>query len=222
TKELDNNKGLNNKIKTAENDIQIVKNKVCNLNNRSNQIIAEAILGFTKTVNVKDKDIGQNKDKIVKYSIKIAQFLGLSKKQIESVKLAAVLYDLGKIGIDKNILLKESTLTEKEFNKIKEHPVIAVDIIKLISSFNDIIPIVLHHHERWDGCGYPSGLKGKEIPIGARILGIADSFQALISARPYRKAYTEDDAIKIIKDDVGLKFDSKIAKVFVSVLAKVQ
>ncbi len=219
TRELENNNnGLNPETKIYERNIQIFKNKISKLNKRANQTISEAIFAFAKTVKMKDNYRGQKNYKIVQYSVEIAKELGLSTEQIKSVRLAAMIYDLGKIGIDEKILIKDSVLTEKEFKKVKEHPVIAVDIIRPIGFFKDIIPIVLHHHERWDGCGYPSGLKGKDIPIGARIICLTDAFQALVSDRPYRKAYTEDDAINIIKDESGCKFDFKISKIFISVL----
>jgi HD-GYP domain-containing protein (c-di-GMP phosphodiesterase class II) len=144
--------------------------------------------------------------------------LELPKDEVESVKQAAILHDLGKIGISERILLKKSKLTRREFDEIKKHPQIAADIIRPIHFLHKIIPLVLHHHERWDGKGYPSGLKGEEIVIGARIIAIADIYQALISNRPYRKAYGQNEAIDIIKDGSGSQFDPKIVEVFLQII----
>jgi len=131
-----------------------------------------------------------------------------------------MLHDLGKIGISEQILLKKGPLTKAEFKKIKEHPKIGVDIIRPIQSFHNLLPLILYHHERWDGKGYPFGLKGEEIPIGARIIAIADVYEALISDRPYRKALSKKEALKIIRKDSNTSFDPKIASVLIDVLKK--
>ena len=117
-------------------------------------------------------------------------------------------------------LLKKGALTRKEFEKIKNHPKIGVDIIRPIQSFHRLLPLILYHHERWDGKGYPSGIKGDEIPMGARIIAIADVYEALITNRPYRKALSKKDALRIIKENSGKQFDPKIADVLVDVLKK--
>jgi len=117
--------------------------------------------------------------------------------------------------------MKNSKLDKKEFEEIKKHPQIGVDIIRPIQFFHNIIPLILYHHERWDGKGYPRGLKADEIPIGARIIAISDVYQALTSHRPYRKkAFTKEEAIKIITDGAGTQFDPKIVNVFLGVIAK--
>ncbi len=113
--------------------------------------------------------------------------------------------------------MKPGELTEKEFKTIMEHPVIGADIIRPIHMLHNIIPLVMYHHERWDGKGYPMGLKAEEIPIGARIISLADAYQALTSNRPYRKAYGKAEAIRIIRKESGSRFDPRIVKVFLSI-----
>ena len=128
------------------------------------------------------------------------------------------MHDLGKIGISEKILLKKSKLTKSEFEEIKKHPQIGADILRPIQFLRNIIPLVFYHHEKWDGSGYPSGIKGEEIPIGARIISIADVYQSLTSDRPYRKAFTKEKAMKILKSGSGTQFDPRITGVFLKIL----
>ena len=131
-----------------------------------------------------------------------------------------MLHDLGKIGISENILLKKGKLNKKEFEEIKKHPQIGADIIRPIQFLHDLIPFIFYHHERWDGKGYPSGIRGEDIPLGARVIAIADVYQALISDRPYHKAFTKSTAIDIIKKSSGTQFDPRIVNAFLRVVGK--
>ena len=131
-----------------------------------------------------------------------------------------MLHDLGKIGISESILNKEGKLTEKEIEEIRKHPNIAADILRPIHVLNAIIPFILYHHERWDGKGYPNKLKGEDIPLGARIVAIADVYQALISKRAYRKAFSKSKALEMIKEASGTQFDPRIVNIFLNVLEK--
>jgi HD-GYP domain-containing protein (c-di-GMP phosphodiesterase class II) len=150
--------------------------------------------------------------------VKIAQVLQLPEEDIENIRQATIIHDLGKIGIPEHILNKPEKLTVAEFAEIKAHPQIGVDIIRPIHSLHSIIPLILYHHERWDGAGYPFGLKGQDIPLGARIIALADVYQALTSDRPYRKAFPEADALRIIRDSSGTHFDPQVVDVFLRIL----
>jgi HD-GYP domain-containing protein (c-di-GMP phosphodiesterase class II) len=152
------------------------------------------------------------------FATEIANKLGLSQNEIEQVKRASILHDLGKIGVSERILLKKSSLTPREFEHIKKHPQIGADILRSIQALHGIIPLVLSHHERWDGKGYPRGLKKEEIPLGARIVAIADVYQALISDRPYRKALAKEKAVEIIKEGSGTQFDPAIVDLFLEII----
>ena len=201
-------------------DIKFLKERLVRLTKQGKQSLIESISAFAKTIELKDHYTGQHVENTVRYSMGIAKAFNLSAEEIDNIKQASVLHDLGKIGINDKILLKKSKLTKKEFEEIKRHPQIAADIIRPIQFMHDIIPLVLYHHERWDGKGYPAGLRGEEIPLGARIIAIADVYQALTSDRPYRKAFSKKDAINIIKTGAGTQFDPRVVEVFLNLLKK--
>lgn len=201
-------------------DVKLLKGKIEKLTKRANESLVEAIFAFAKTIELKDHYTGEHVEKTVQFATDLARALGLPREEIELVKQAAMLHDLGKIGISENILLKKGKLTKGEFEQIKKHPQIGADIIRPIQVLHGLIPYISYHHERWDGKGYPAGIKAEEIPIGARIIAIADVFQALISDRPYRKAYSKAEAVRIIKDGAGSQFDPRIVAVFLKVLQK--
>jgi diguanylate cyclase (GGDEF)-like protein/PAS domain S-box-containing protein len=198
--------------------VKLLREKIYRLTRRSNQSLIEAVFAFARTIKLRDRYTGEHVERIVHYSTEIARTLGLSRDEVELIRQASILHDLGKIGISDKILLKNSRLTKKEFEEIKKHPKIGVDIIRPIHFLHDIIPLILCHHERWDGKGYPQGLRQDEIPIGARIVAIADVYQSLISDRPYRKAFTEHRAREMIKAGSGTQFDPKITSVFLEIL----
>ncbi|OGW82080.1 MAG: hypothetical protein A3G33_04875 [Omnitrophica bacterium RIFCSPLOWO2_12_FULL_44_17] len=147
-------------------DIHSLGEKLKKLTKRSNQSLAEATFAFAKTIELKDHYSGEHVERTVHYAADIAQALGLPADRVEIIKQAAMLHDLGKIGIRKEILHKNSELNPKEMAEIKRHPQIGVDIIRPIHFFQPVIPLILYHHERWDGKGYPYGLKKEEIPLG--------------------------------------------------------
>ena len=209
----------NKKIKETK-DTQVLKEKMEKLTKRANQGLIEAVFAFAKTIKLKDHYTGEHVESTVQYATDIARALDFSKEEIECVKQAAILHDLGKIGISEKILLKKTKLTKGEFEKIKKHPQIAADIIRPLHFLHNIIPLVLYHHERWDGKGYPSGLRGEDIPIGARIIAIADIYQALISQRPYRKAFPRHQAIDIIRKGSGSLFEPKIVDTFLKIVQR--
>jgi len=200
------------------NDIKYLKNKIDKLTKRERETLIESVFALAKTIELKDKYTGEHAEETIKYATYIAKGLGLAGDDIESIREAAVLHDLGKIGISDKILLKKAKLSKKEFSEIKRHPQIAADIIRPLHFMHDIIPFILYHHERWDGKGYPTGLKGEEIPLGARIISVADAYQALTSNRPYRKAYPKEEAMKIIREGSGTQFDPSIVEIFLKML----
>ncbi|MBN2397374.1 MAG: HD domain-containing protein [Deltaproteobacteria bacterium] len=145
-----------------------------------------------------------------------AEKCGCSEQKIQSLRIAAMLHDIGKIAIPDNILLKEGRLTDGEYDVIKGHPIIGEEILKPVMLMNTERKIIRHHHERWDGRGYPDGLSGEEIPLLSRILSVADAFDAMITTRPYRGALTADVAIAELQKNSNSQFDKDVVDIFVS------
>lgn len=152
------------------------------------------------------------------YCEKLATKLGYDKKFSESLKEAAILHDLGKIGIARTILHKPETLTDDEFKEIKKHPEIGEKICEPLKFADIKLPAIRHHHEHYDGSGYPDGLKGSDIPISARMMSITDAFDAMISDRPYRKAMSVDDAINVLEKEAGTQWDIDLVKIFIEIV----
>lgn len=200
--------------KGGEENIDILKEKISKMEHRVNRVLLESIYGLAKTIEARDYYTGEHAESMVSIVEMIGKALKLPENDLKNLEHAAILHDLGKVGIPDNILHKKGKLTKKEFDIIKGHPKIGAEIIRPIHFLRDVATIILHHHERYDGMGYSSGLKGKEIPLGARIIAVADVYQALISDRPYRKAYSKKEALRIIKDNAGTHFDPEIVKVF--------
>ncbi|MCD8378445.1 MAG: diguanylate cyclase [Candidatus Gastranaerophilales bacterium] len=162
---------------------------------------------------------GSAKNKIIAAN-SLAKRFELSKEDTDKLKVAILLYDIGNMMLPKEILQKRTPLTDEETNIIKTHPIIAAkEILKPISIVQDIIPIIEHHHENWDGTGYPDNRSGQNIPLCSQMVLIIDAYFALIEPRPYRKAKTKEEAIQIIRDNIDIKWNSKIAEEFISILA---
>lgn len=157
---------------------------------------------------------------VTQYAVEIAQEIGLSAKEIDIIRDAGLLHDIGKIGIPDAILLKPGRLTEEEYAIIKKHPEIGKKILQPVNCLADKIPLIYHHHERIDGQGYPEGLSGDNIPLGARILAIADAYQAMTSDRPYRNAMSIQVAISELEKFKGRQFDSTLVDAFLRVLKR--
>jgi HD-GYP domain-containing protein (c-di-GMP phosphodiesterase class II) len=159
-------------------------------------------------------------EQVTAYATLIGQELKLAAQQMEILKCAAILHDIGKLNIPDSILLKPGRLTAQEYEQIKKHPIESENIVKSIEFLYAVLAAIRHHHERYDGKGYPDGLAGENIPLAARILGVADSFAAMTSDRPYGKAKTFPEAIKELERSAGTQFDPKITKVFIGILKK--
>ena len=216
--DVQNNRYAVPEDQTRHAGVNYLREKIQKLIRQANQSSIEAIFAFAKTLELKDHYTGEHVENTVKYVTAIATALNLPQEEIELVRQASILHDLGKIGITENILKKKSKLTRREFKEIKKHPQIGADILRPIQYLHNLIPYIFYHHERWDGKGYPGGIKGEEIPMGARIIAIADVYQALTSDRPYRKAYPKNEAVRIIKNGSGTRFDPRIVAAFLKIL----
>ena len=178
----------------------------------------ESIQTLRYTVEAKDPYTRGHSDRVSAYSVLIGEKLGLSEDDLKILRVGGLFHDIGKIGIPDSILLKESKLTDDEYSEIKSHPAIGAHILCNAEVFKDIIPIVKHHHERYDGKGYPGQLKGKDIPYFARIATIADAFDAMTSKRTYRNSLPIDVVKAEIEKNLGTQFDPEIGKVFLDIL----
>lgn len=174
---------------------------------------------LNKTIEAKDPYTSGHANRVMEYSVNLAEAYGLNYNQIENIKKAAILHDIGKIGIDDSILHKAGKLTEEEYLEIQKHPVVGADILKKMDFLKEVSEIVRYHHERYDGKGYPKGLKGDSIPIESYILSIADSYDAMTSDRPYRKALEKDIALGEIQKNGGSQFHPHLAEIFVGIMS---
>jgi len=178
----------------------------------------EMIQALAQAVEARDPYTYGHVDRVMHFSILIAKKLGGNPAQIDLIKTSAILHDLGKIGTPDNILLKPGALTDEERAIMNEHVTKSADILRNISSLNPkVLSIVKHHHEKYDGTGYPDGLKGDAIPIEAQIIAIADTYDAMTSDRPYRKGFPVEKAIAILKEVSGTQFNPKIVEAFVDI-----
>jgi diguanylate cyclase (GGDEF)-like protein len=200
--------------------MELLKKKVHRLSQRANQSLIEAVFALAKTIGLKDRYSDTFTKRTTDYAVEIARLLRLPKNEIEHIRKAAILHDIGKVGINEKILLKKSKLTDKEFELMKQHPQLSTDIIRPLHFLRGTVPFILYHHERWDGRGYPNGLKGNEIPIGARIIAIVDAYRSLTANRPYRKAYGRNEAMKILEKESGTKFDPRVTSAFLEILGR--
>ncbi|MCM3570120.1 HD-GYP domain-containing protein [Neobacillus mesonae] len=178
----------------------------------------ELIQALSKALDSRDTYTSHHSQNVAHYAVEIAKRMNLSKKEIDIIYKGGLLHDIGKIGIPEYVLLKPGRLTKEEYSIIKRHPVIGYEMIKHVSEFKEkgILEIVLHHHERYDGLGYPKGLVEEQIPLGARILAIADTYDAMTSKRIYRSEIDLESTLKEIEKNKGSQFDPEITDVFLS------
>jgi len=175
------------------------------------------ITALAAAIDAKDAYTYGHSRKVAEYARDIAEALDYPQEEVEDIHSAALLHDIGKIGVPEQILLKQGELNKEEWSKIKLHPDRGISILKYVDGLKDILDAVQYHHERYDGSGYPKGLKGSQIPLGARILAVADSFDAMTSKRPYRLCeMTFEQALDELQKHSGSQFDSQVVNAFVS------
>jgi diguanylate cyclase (GGDEF)-like protein/putative nucleotidyltransferase with HDIG domain len=166
-------------------------------------------------IDAKDQTAQSHIRRVQVYAAGLARALGMPETEIQGVKTAALLHDIGKLAVPEHILSKPGPLTQEEFQKIRIHPQVGAEIISGVPFPYPVAPLILSHHERWDGKGYPAGLKGNEIPLGARILSVVDYFDALMSERPYHKAMSFDAAIGLLRQESGKALDPRVVQTFI-------
>ena len=197
-------KKINNELKESQENLE--------------KAYLESIQTLRYTVEAKDRYTRGHSDRVSEFSVLIGKHMGLSEKDLKTLKIGGLFHDIGKIGIPDSILLKEGKLDDNEYSEIKNHPSIGKHILSNASIFADIIPIVYHHHEKYNGTGYPEQLAGEQIPFLARIAAVADTFDAMTSKRSYRNAIPIEYVRAEIEKCSGTQFDPEIAKVFLDIL----
>ena len=173
-------------------------------------------------IDAKDQTAQSHIRRVQVYATSIARGLGMSDTEIQGVKTAALLHDIGKLAVPEHILSKPGPLTQEEFQKIRVHPQVGAEIISAVPFPYPVAPLILSHHERWDGKGYPQGLKGEEIPLGARILSVVDYYDALTSDRPYHKAMTPEAALALLQQEASRALDPAVVQMFVTMSAELE
>jgi HD-GYP domain-containing protein (c-di-GMP phosphodiesterase class II) len=184
------------------------------------KLFMSSITSIVEAIDAKDPYTKGHSVRVVEYSMLIGEALKLEKEPLKTLEVSAILHDVGKIGIPDEILRKPGRLTDEEYAYIKKHPKFGAEIITPIAQMKDLMPNILHHHERYDGHGYPDGIQGKAIPLCARIIAIADSFDAMTSGRLYRSKFTDDQAYQELLDHRGTQFDPKLVEVFIKAREK--
>ena len=208
-------------IKAIEqmNLIKDINKELTETNNKLEKAYLETIETLRFTVEAKDTYTRGHSDRVSEYSVLLGKHLGLSEDDIHLLRIGGLFHDIGKIGVPDSILLKTSKLTDDEYSEIKNHPKIGAQILSNATLFEKAIPIVKHHHERYDGFGYPEKLSGQNIPYLARIAAIADSFDAMTSRRTYRDSLPLDIVIEEIIKNKGTQFDPNLADKFLDILS---
>jgi putative two-component system response regulator len=179
------------------------------------------VVALARTVEARDHYTERHLHRVADRSVAMAQRMGFSSQEVESVRLGGLLHDLGKIAVPDGVLLKPGPLDRREFAIVRRHPEIGAEIVRPLRAFESPEPVVMHHHERFDGTGYPYGLKGNAIPIAARVVAVADSFDAMTTDRPYRAALAHAEAFQRLEDGRGAQWDPEVIDIFLSAYAGV-
>jgi HD-GYP domain-containing protein (c-di-GMP phosphodiesterase class II) len=191
-----------------------------NLYNKLKETFFQTSFALAEAVEKRDPYTGGHVKRVTEYCLAIAEEMGLNKEERENLELSAILHDIGKIGIDDAILRKPSFLDDKEIEIMKKHPLIGHEILSKVKHLSNIVEGTFSHHERYDGTGYPKGIKGEEIPIIGRIIAVCDTYDAMTSNRPYRNGLDDNIAIEEIKKNKGKQFDPIVVDAFIKAFEK--
>ena len=172
-----------------------------------------SIEALALAIDAKDDTTHDHLRRVQVYATEIAKELGVSNQEVQALEAAALLHDIGKLAVPEQIISKPGRLTPEEFEKMKVHPVVGAEILERVQFPYPVVPIVRHHHEKWNGCGYPAGLKGEEIPLGARILSAVDCLDALASDRQYRRALPLEKALEVVVSEAGKSYDPRVVEI---------
>jgi hypothetical protein len=183
------------------------------------KLMTEVNMALANAIEAKDSYTRGHSERLAKLAGACAERMGLSRDEVAAVRLGAILHDVGKIGIPDRILRQSMALTEDEMAWMRRHPQIGADIIGPVEGLHHVAPLIRHHHEKWDGTGYPKGMKGEEIPLGSRIIAVADAFEAMVADRIYRPSLGLSKALEEIKSGRGSHFDPRVVDAFLDLIA---
>ena len=203
-------------LETANNDLSRVNNELIKANSDLIQAYDETIEGLAMALSLRDDETEYHSRRVTKLTLALAEKLNFTTEELTNIRRGTMLHDIGKIGIPDSILLKPGSLTDDERRIIQQHPVHAYSMLKNIGYLKSALDIPYLHHEKWDGSGYPNGLKGDLIPLSARLFAVVDVYDALTSKRPYRDAWTREASIAYIQEQSGKHFDPEIIQVFLT------
>lgn len=173
-----------------------------------------SLTALSAAIEARDPYAKGHSSRVTVFAQAIARALRLDKDRISVLRLGALLHDVGKLVVPSSVLLKRGPLTDEELGLVRRHPAAGARMLRSLGAPETILPLVLHHHERWDGAGYPTGRRGDDIPLEARVLCIADSFDAMTSTRPYRSSWTPDEALAELQRCAGTQFDPELVGAF--------
>jgi len=207
-KEIQYIEGIGRQVGIALDKIQTIE--------RIKEMHIEMVFALVQAIETRDPCTKGHSLQVANIAVELTKIFGNSERELELIRYAGLLHDVGKIAVPETILNKPFSLNEEEWKVMKKHPVISAEIVRPIKELGEIERWILYHHERWDGTGYPEGLKGREIPFFSRILAICDTYSAMVSDRPYRKGLTDDAAREEIKKFSGKQFDPEIVDIFLT------
>jgi HD-GYP domain-containing protein (c-di-GMP phosphodiesterase class II) len=190
--------------------------RVKELQTELSAVRTSVICALNQLLDLKDLNTGVHSTRLAEWAVRIGKDLGFDEGALRDLEVAAILHDIGKIGTPDSILRKPAPLTAEERAIIQKHPEYGWAVLRVVPGFERVSLFVLHHHEAFDGTGYPAGLRGEEIPIGSRIVSVMDSFDAMISSRPYRKGLALDEAIRRLEAGIGTQFDPVVTPKFIA------
>ena len=191
--------------------------RVKELEEQQRALLNSVICGFNQLLDLRDLNTGVHSTRLAEWAVRVARKLGIAETDLYQLEVAALLHDIGKIGVPDAILKKEGKLTDEERQLMNKHPEYSWSILRLFPGLDKASLYALHHHESYDGRGYPGGLKGEEIPIGSRIVSVIDAYDAMISNRCYRKGLVHEEAVRRLVAGGGTQFDSLVVEAFIEI-----
>jgi HD-GYP domain-containing protein (c-di-GMP phosphodiesterase class II) len=191
--------------------------RIKELEQQQNSLLKSVICGFNQLLDLRDLGTGVHSTRLAEWAIRVARKLGIPETDLYQLEVAALLHDIGKIGIPDSILKKEGKLTDAERALMNKHPEYSWSILRLLPGLEKASLFALHHHESFNGAGYPAGLEGEEIPIGSRIVSVIDAYDAMVSNRCYRRGLSHEEAVQRLLESGGTQFDPVVVRTFVEI-----